>query len=74
MSHDMVYYDMLRYGQVNAPAIGSVAVEKAYTWIRGKLPAVNNGPGLATAPGPGLGSLDDRLARPMNTSKKSVAF
>ena len=64
-----------------APAIGSAAVEKAYTWIRGRLPAVNNGLGLAAsgtglaAPGTGLAPpFGVRLARPMNTSRKSVAF
>ena len=31
---------------MGVPAIGSAAVEKAYTWIRGRLPAVNNGLGL----------------------------
>ena len=83
---------------VGVPAIGSAEVEKAYTWIRGKLSAVNKGlrlaatgpgpaalgPGLAVALGPGLApalgpGLDPpfevvRLARPMKTSRKSVAF
>ena len=61
---------------MGVPAIGSAAVEKAYTWIRGKLSAVNNGLGLE-APGPGLGldpPFEVRLAKPMKTSRKSVAF
>ena len=74
---DMISNDIVDVNVgMGVPAIGSAAVEKAYTWIRGKLSAVNNGLGLE-APGPGLGldpPFEVRLAKPMKTSRKSVAF